>query len=80
MTMDKVLEAILLAKPGVTESMLKNSKDLYGQGIIDSLAIFIIIDELNAMFNINIGMDEFTRDDFKTVDNIYALVKKYYNF
>ncbi|MDR1705738.1 MAG: phosphopantetheine-binding protein [Clostridiales bacterium] len=75
--MEKLLEALRLAKPTVDLETLKKSKDLYGQGIIDSFDILVIIDEINAAFGTHITGAGFSRNEFRTVDSIYEMVKKH---
>ena len=74
--MDKLLEVILAAKPTITAEMLLGAKDLYGEGILDSLDIIVLVSELNAEYGLKIGVADFTRADFMTVDYILALVKR----
>lgn len=73
--MEKLLEALRLAKPTVDTETLKNAKDLYSQGFIDSFDILVILDEINAAFGTNITGADFSRNDFRTVENIYAMVQ-----
>ncbi len=75
--MDKLLEALRLAKPTVDIETLKASADLYGQGVIDSFDILVIIDEINAAFGTNITGAGFSRKEFRTVDSIYEMVKRH---
>ncbi len=75
--MEKLLEALRLAKPTVDIETMKTSTDLYGQGIIDSFDILVIIDEINAAFGTNITGTSFSRKEFSTVDSIYEMVKRH---
>jgi acyl carrier protein len=53
------------------------ARDLYGEGILDSLDIIIVVSELNAAYGIAIGAASFTREDFMTVADIMALVERH---
>lgn len=75
--MEKLLELLVAAKPGVDAETFMEATDLYGQGIIDSLDILIILDEIDDAYGINIRADGFEREDFCTVSNIYDLIKRY---
>ena len=75
--MEELLAVLTTAKPVVDAETLMNAKDLYGEGIIDSLDIMIILDEINHAFGIHIGPSDFTRDDFRTVADIYNLIKRH---
>jgi acyl carrier protein len=72
--MDKLLKALLAAKPVVDTDTLLQSQDLYGDGILDSFDILTIIDELRAVFEIDIS--GIRRDDFVTVESIRELVRR----
>lgn len=76
--MEELLKLLLYAKPEIEDAaVLLESEDLYGQGIIDSLDIMIILDELNAAYGIAINNAGLRREDFMTVENIYKLVQRY---
>ncbi len=75
--MQKLIEALRLAKPEADMEDLLSARDLYGQGFIDSLDIITIVGEINAAFNIEIGGADLRREDFMTVESLYALVKRY---
>ena len=72
-----MIEILALAKPETDIEDFLAATDLYGQGVIDSLDILIIIDEINAAFNINISAADMSREDFMTVDAIRDLVKRH---
>ena len=72
--MEKLIEILKLAKPETDIEDILNATDLYGQGVIGSLDIFVIIDEINAAFNIEIGAEDMSRKDFMTVESLYALI------
>lgn len=75
--MELLIETLKLVKPEVSIEDMLASKDLYGEGLIDSLDILSIIEEINAAFDIEIGGDELSRKDFMSVDSIYALVQRH---
>jgi acyl carrier protein len=74
--MEQLIEVLKLAKPERDINDFLSATDLYGQGVIDSLDIIVIVDELNAAFGIELGAADIGRKDFITVDNIYALVQR----
>jgi acyl carrier protein len=74
--MEKLLTILTGSKPGVDAETFSKSQDLYGEGIIDSFDILIIIDELCAEYGIEIGAADFEREDFRSVTTIYALVQR----
>ncbi len=74
--MEKLLAVLKLAKPEVDATDFLNARDLYGQGIIDSLDIVVIVDEINAAFGLDIGAADIRREDFTTVEKLFALIKR----
>jgi acyl carrier protein len=75
--MEKLLKVLLMAKPVLSEETFLKANDLYGEGLLDSLDILIVVDELNAAYEIEIDRAGFSRDDFKTLTNILELVKRH---
>jgi acyl carrier protein len=75
--MEKVLVLLTMAKPTVDAEIFKNAKDLYWEGIIDSLDIMILLDEINNAYGINIGPTDFSRKDFRTVADIYNMIQRH---
>jgi len=75
--MEKMLEILQMAKPEIDIEKALSTDDLYGKGIIDSLDVFIILDEINAAYGIEIGGGDFTRNDFKTVESLSELVERH---
>jgi acyl carrier protein len=75
--MEKLIEALKSAKPETDIEDILAAKDLYGQGIIDSLDILVILDEINAAFGIEIGGSDVRREDFMTVESLYRLVQRH---
>ena len=74
--MEKLIEAITLAKPETDIEDILSATNLYGQGLIDSLDVIVIIDEINTAFDIEIGAADISRADFMTVESLYDLVKR----
>ena len=77
--MDKLLKVLTEAKPFIDTETFASSKDLYGEGLIDSFDIMIILDEINVAYKVNIGPSDFERDDFRTVTHIYNLIQRHIN-
>lgn len=75
--MEKLINTLLLAKPEAEAQDFLDATDLYGQGVIDSLDIIVIIDEINAAYNIEIGGADISRNDFKTVQSIFELIQRF---
>lgn len=74
--MEKLLEVLQLSKPETDIQDFLNATDLYGQGVIDSLDIVVIVDEICDAFGIEINGAELCREDFITVDSIYSMVQR----
>ena len=74
--MDKLIDVIMLAKPETDIRDFLNAADLYGEGVIDSLDIMVILDEICAAFCIEITGADIRREDFMTVESIFALIKR----
>jgi acyl carrier protein len=72
-----MIKVILQSKPMLDESELIASKDLYGDGLLDSLDILVVIDEICAEYGLEIGASDFTRADFMSVGTVYAMVKRF---
>jgi acyl carrier protein len=75
--MEKLLEVLLAAKPVTDAKTLLEAKDLYGEGVFDSLDIIIVVNELNAAYGTSIGAADFTREDFMTPADILMLVERH---
>jgi acyl carrier protein len=74
--MEKLIEVLKLAKPETEIADFLNARDLYGQGIIDSYDILVMLDEINAAYGIEICGADLRREDFMTVESLHALVKR----
>ena len=75
--MERLIKIILGCKSTLGEGDLRTSRDLYGDGLIDSLDIIIIIDELRAEYGIEIKLPDISRADFMNVQAIYELVNRF---
>ncbi|MDD6667424.1 MAG: phosphopantetheine-binding protein [Lachnospiraceae bacterium] len=51
-------------------------KSLIGDHILDSFAIINLVGELEDAFDITIGPEEMTRENFDSVDQIEEMVKR----
>jgi acyl carrier protein len=74
--MERLIQVILRSKSTLEEDDLLASKDLYGDGILDSVDILVVIDELCAEYGFEIGATAFSREDFMSVEAVYAMVKR----
>ncbi len=75
--MERLLTVLKLVKPQSDIEDLITSKDLYGQGFLDSLDIIQIVEEINEEFGIEIGGRNMTRNDFLTVESMYEMIKRH---
>lgn len=53
----------------------ENEKSLITDGVLDSLDIVALIDELNDEFNVNIKPGQITVENFDSAEMIYNLIK-----
>ncbi|MDR1559956.1 MAG: acyl carrier protein [Clostridiales bacterium] len=74
--MARVIDVLQSVKPAVNFND-KNVKDLYGQGLLDSVDVILIVSELEDVFGIEIGRLGFTREDFNNLTSIENLVKRH---
>jgi len=51
--------------------------DLFEDGILDSLAVMQLIEELDETFDIDIDVDDVIPDNFDTIEHLVAMVRKY---
>lgn len=75
--MERLIQVILASKPTLDADTLLHSKDLYGEGVIDSFDILVLIDELAAEYRLDIGAADFSREDFMCVESIGEMVKRF---
>ena len=74
---EKLLEVLKLSKPETDIEAFLSATDLYGQGVIDSFDIIVILDEINAAFSTEINTADLRREDFMTVESVYMLIKRH---
>jgi acyl carrier protein len=75
--MEKIIEVFKLVKPETDIEAILAATDLYGQGLIDSLDIVVLTDEICAAFDIEITGAGISRKDFLTVNSIYEMIKRH---
>jgi acyl carrier protein len=75
--MDKLIEVFKLVKPETDTETILAATDLYGQGIIDSLDVVVLADEIGAAFDIEITGASISRKDFMTAESIYEMIKRH---
>ena len=73
--MEKLLNILTGVKPYIDAETFLNTKDLYGEGVIDSLDILMILEEINVAYEIEIDAAGFTKEDFRTVNDILNMIK-----
>ena len=76
MEMEKILEIIRDLVPGKT---VTGDTKLIEDEIIDSFDLVALVGELNDAFNIQIGVNSVTPENFETPAAILALVKQLKN-
>ncbi|MDR1203864.1 MAG: phosphopantetheine-binding protein [Peptococcaceae bacterium] len=74
--MDKLIETLMAAKPVMDAEAFLKSKDLYGEGVLDSFDILVIVEELCEAYGIEMDITSFSREDFMTVESIRELVRR----
>jgi acyl carrier protein len=75
--MDNITESVFQIVKDLTQSPdLDINMSLLDEGILDSLTTIELITKLEEIFNINIDFDELNHQNFNTITNIVALVKK----
>lgn len=75
--MEKLIEIFQRVKPVTDIDTFLSATDLYGQGVIDSLDIVMLADEICAEFDIEITGASISRRDFMTAQSIYEMIVKY---
>jgi len=59
---------------GEADPNLDGERQLFSEGIVDSLGIFLLIEFLNSQFGVQIDADDVVLENFETVNAIKALV------
>ncbi len=75
--MEKLTEVFKLAKPETDIETILSATDLYGQGIIDSFDIMVLVDEICAAFDIEITGASISRKDFMTAQSICEMIERH---
>jgi acyl carrier protein len=75
--MEKLIEIFKEIKTETDIETILAATDLYGQGVIDSLDIVVLADEICAAFDIAITGADISRKDFMTVKSIYEMIKRH---
>ena len=73
MKMEELIDILEEIKPGVD---WEKETDLIGDHILDSLKIVQLVGALNDEFDIEITPIDIVPENFKTVEAIYAMVKR----
>ncbi|MDR1688170.1 MAG: acyl carrier protein [Clostridiales bacterium] len=73
--MERLVKTILLSKSTLNEKDVCSSNDLYGDGLLDSMDIFVLIDEISAEYNIELNPIDLTRKDFKNVESLFKMIQ-----
>ncbi len=71
--MDELLEILKEAKPDVDFS---SEKKLIDNGVLDSFDVVQLVMELNEEFDIEIGAEEITPENFNSADSMWAMVQR----
>jgi len=75
--MESITESVYQIVKDLTQNPdLYINKCLLDEGILDSLTTIELITKLEEIFNINIDSDDLNHQNFNTIENIVALVKK----
>jgi acyl carrier protein len=75
--LEKLIEIFKAVKPETDIETILAATDLYGQGIIDSLDIVVLADEICAAFDIEISGAGISRKDFMTAKSIYEMIERH---
>ena len=71
--MEEIIEILEDLKPGVD---FKSQQHLIDDHIIESMMMLQLVSALNDEFDVEITPKDLVRENFQTVDAIYALVQK----
>lgn len=71
--MEKLLEILEELKPGVD---YKNETNLVDDGVMDSLTIVELISALEDEYGIEVTMEEFIPENFKSMQSIYDMIQR----
>ena len=71
--MDELLEILKEAKPDVDFS---SEKSLIDNGVLDSFDVVQLVMKLNDAFDIEIGAEEITPENFNSAYSMWAMVQR----
>lgn len=71
--MEKLINILERIKPGVNYS---NTTNLASSGILDSLSIIELIEEIENEYSIEVSMDEFILENFESATKIYDMIQR----
>ena len=71
--MDELLEILKEAKPEID---FANEKKLIDGGVLDSFDVVQLVMKLNEEFDIEIGAEEITPENFNSAEAIQAMVER----
>ena len=71
---EKLIKILNTVVPGIN---IEAETGLVDDGILDSLALINIIEQISMEFNILIPFDELDSIDFNSVENMMEMIKKY---
>jgi acyl carrier protein len=71
--MDELLEILKEAKPEVDFS---SEKSLIDNGVLDSFDVVQLVMKLNEEFDIEIGAEEITPENFNSADSMWAMIQR----
>ena len=68
---EKIKEIIMELQPYVE---FDNTTNLLQEEVLDSVAILVLVQEMEDLFEITIAPEEITENNFKTLDDIVEMV------
>ena len=71
--MERLLAILEDVRPDVD---FQSEKDLVGGGVLDSLDVITIVEEINQEFEIDIKPKYLTAENFNSVDSMWALINQ----
>ena len=72
----QIMEILTEICPGID---FENEKALIDDGLIDSLDIVAVVTELMEAFDVELGVDDLTPENFNSVDAIVELIENAQN-
>ena len=71
--MEKLLEILREAKPDVD---FATEKSLIDNGVIDSFDIVQLVMKINEEFEIEVGAEEITPNNFNSAESIWSMIQR----